>query len=128
MIQATVNRFLEATLDLTVHGPDGQEEILEFKIDTGFDGALTLHSAVVAALGLERLKAGRVILADGSETSFPICHASVEWGGVRREVDVYVTDSILLLGMAMLAGHEVRMEVVPDGTATITPLGPLMQG
>ena len=122
MIHTTVNRFLEATLDLTIHGPHGQQERLECKIDTGFDGALTLHSSVVAALGLPRVNSGRVLLADGSGTSFPICRAVVDWGGSRRDIHVQVADTVSLLGMAMLAGHELRMVVVPDGAVRITPL------
>src|SRR5688500_909875 len=108
MIQTTVNRFLEATLDLTIHGPHGQQERLECKIDTGFDGTLTLHSAVVAALGLPRVNSGRALLADGSETSFPIHRAVVDWGGARRKINVHVADTVSLLGMAMLADHELR--------------------
>lgn len=122
MIRTTVNRFLEATLDLTIRGPHGQQERLECKIDTGFDGALTLHSAVVAALGLRRVNSGRAILADGSETYFPICRAIVDWGGVPRSINVHVADTVSLLGMAMLAGHELRMEIVPDGPVQITPI------
>jgi clan AA aspartic protease len=122
MIHTTVNQFLEATLDLTIHGPHDQQERLECKIDTGFDGALTLHSAVVAALGLPRVNSGRALLADGSETSFPIHRAVVDWGGVRRKVNVHVADTVSLLGMAMLAGHELRMEIIPDGAVRITTL------
>jgi len=122
MIHTTVNQFLEATLDLTIHGPDGQQERLECKIDTGFDGALTLHSAVAAALDLPRVNTGRAILADGSETTFPIHRAVVEWGETRRHINVHVADTVCLLGMAMLAGHELRMEIIPDGAVRITPL------
>lgn len=63
MIHTTVNEFLEPTLDLTIHGPDGQQERMECTIDTGFDGALTLHSAVVAALGLPRVLIGTALAA-----------------------------------------------------------------
>jgi clan AA aspartic protease len=122
MIRTTVNRWLEATLDLAIYGPDGQSERVECKIDTGFDGALTLHSAVAAALDLPRVNSGRALLADGSETSFPIHRAVVDWGGSRRDINVHVADTVCLLGMGMLDGHELRMEIVPDGDVRITPL------
>ncbi|WP_420125709.1 clan AA aspartic protease [Longimicrobium sp.] len=122
MIRTTVNQWLEPTLDLTIHGPDGQRERMECKIDTGFEGALTLHSAVVAALGLPRVTPGRAVLADGSATTFPVHRAVVDWGGARRQVNVHVADSVSLLGMAMLAGHELRVEAIPDGPVEITPI------
>src|SRR5688500_10515370 len=122
MIQTTVNRFLEATLDLTIHGPHGQQERMECKIDTGFDGALTLHSAEVAARGLPRVHSGRALLADGSETRFPTARAVVDGGGTRRKINVHVPDAVSLLGMGILADHELRMEIIPDGAVRITPL------
>lgn len=65
MIVGTVHGSADAIVALTVHGPEGQNERLDFRVDTGFDGALTLHSAVVEALGLPRRGTQDVVLADG---------------------------------------------------------------
>lgn len=37
-------------------------------------------------------------------------------------MNVHVADSVSPVGMAMLAGHELRMEVIPDGPVEITPI------
>lgn len=78
MIEGIVNEYREATVDLTLHGPTGHAERLEFVIDTGFDGGLILHSSVAAALGLPYLGGERAMLADGSETLFDISEALLD--------------------------------------------------
>jgi predicted aspartyl protease len=52
MIVGVVNSDLEATLRLTVRGPNGQMRRIKAVIDTGFDGFLTLPSAIVADLAV----------------------------------------------------------------------------
>jgi predicted aspartyl protease len=66
MIEGIVNQYREPTVELTVRGPAGHEERLEFVIDTGFDGAVMLHSSVAAALHLPHVGLEHVMLADGS--------------------------------------------------------------
>jgi clan AA aspartic protease len=126
MIGGTVHGRTDAVVPLTVRGPEGQEEHLDFKLDTGFDGDLSLHSAVVAALGLPRFGAQHVGLADGSVILCELCDGVVEWGGVLRAVEVQVADSVSLLGMALLAGHQVRIDVVDGGAVRISPLRQLL--
>jgi clan AA aspartic protease len=123
MIEGEVHGDTEPIVALTVRGPEGQEERLDFKVDTGFDGALTLHSAVVSALGLQPSSVQRVSLADGSVIVCKVCNGFVDWNGAARSVEVQVSDSVSLLGMALLAGHQVRIDVVDGGVVRISPLG-----
>lgn len=122
MIEGIVNAYAEATVELAIRGPEGREETIEFLVDTGFDGALTLHSALVAELGLEKVGIASAILADGSSTTFSVCNAVVSWAGRPLTVTVQISDTVALLGMTMLEGHELRMEVIPDGPVQITPI------
>ena len=122
MIEGVVYGSTDAIVALTIHGPEGQAEHVDFKVDTGFDGALTLHSAVVAALGLPRRGTQDIVLADGSLVRCAVCDGWVEWAGVPRSVRIQVADSISLLGMALLAEHQVRIDVVEGGVVRITPL------
>lgn len=122
MIAGSVTEFRQAIIELSVSGPTGQSERLEFIVDTGFDGQLMLHSAIAAALELPKISQARAFLADGSETVFDICEAFVLWNGVRRSVLVDVSDSFALLGMGLLDDHELRILAVPDGAVQITPL------
>ena len=63
MIQGVVNANLEAVVTLTLRGESGQEREIEAVIDTGFNGFLTLPTALVAQLGIPFAYMGRAILA-----------------------------------------------------------------
>lgn len=124
MIYGTVNEFREATVELVVLGHTGQSERLEFVVDTGFDGSLSMHSAIAAALELPTVARGQGVLADGSTIVYDVCEAFIQWNGEMRPVSVGVLEGMALLGMDLLHGHELRLEAVPKGDVQITPLGP----
>jgi predicted aspartyl protease len=91
-------------------------------IDSGFTASLTLPATTVAVLGLARQSGGGAVLADGSVRQFEIYAADVEWEGVWRPVLVSAIGVEALIGMRLLAGHELRIAVVPGGAVEITPL------
>jgi clan AA aspartic protease len=122
LIAGGVTEYRQAIVELTVSGPTGASECLDFIVDTGFDGHMTLHSAIAAALELPRVSQARAFLADGSETLFDTCEAFVLWNGVQRSILVDVSDSVALLGMGLLEGHELRLQAKPLGVVQITPL------
>ena len=121
MINGVFNEYDEPIVDLLVCGPAGEER-MEFIVDTGFDGELTLHPALTAALDLRREGGQRVVLADGSEVTFPVCRASVVWNGKPRDVAVELSETVALLGIALLKGHELRMQLIPNGAVQISEL------
>jgi clan AA aspartic protease len=122
MISGTVTQVLEATVGLVVLGAAGQQEPIETVLDTGFSGFLTLPAAVIAALGLTWLGREQGILADGSTELFDVYRAAVMWEGQPRPVEVEATEAAPLLGMALLKGHEVTIQVVHGGGVTISVL------
>jgi clan AA aspartic protease len=121
MIRGVVNARREAVLTLRVVGPAGEIDVSAV-IDTGFTGTLTLPLAVVTTLGLAWSSRGSAILADGTEGEFDVYAAEVEWGGSRRGVLVSAVGSEALLGMTLLAGHGLWVEVVSGGVVEIRPL------
>ena len=122
MIRGVVNARREAIVPLRMRGPSGGEMALDAVVDSGFTAALALPVAVVAALGLGRQSVGGAVLADGSVRQFDIYAAEVAWGGVWRPVLVSAVSDEVLLGMRLLANHELRIAVVPGGAVEITPL------
>ena len=122
MIRGTVNARLEAVLRLRVRGPGGAELDVDAVVDTGFTSSLTLPSAAVTALGLVRQSGGSVVLGDGSVRHFDVYAAVVEWDGNWRPVLVSAVGDEVLVGMRLLAGHELRVAVVPGGPVEISPL------
>jgi predicted aspartyl protease len=73
-------------------------------------------------LGLPFRRRGRAILADGSETIFDIYEATVTWDGQARRISVDDANTDPLIGMGLLYGYELKIEVVDGGTVIINLL------
>ena len=122
MIRGVVNARREAIVQLRLRGPAGTELLVDALVDTGFTGSLSLPPAVITALGLPLRSSGRFALADGSVQNFDIYTAGIAWGGRWRSVEASALGAEALLGMRLLARHEVAIEVVPGGVVQIIPL------
>jgi hypothetical protein len=61
-------------------------------------------------------------LGDGSESFLDAYKANVIWEGVQRTVDVHAANTDPLVGMALLAGHELRIQVVAGGNVTVAAM------
>ena len=122
MITGIVTADREATIRLTVYDSDGQERAFEAVIDTGFDGWLSLPPDSVAVLGLPWRSRGRALLADGSESLVDIYEATVIWDGQARRIAVDAADTAPLVGMTLLSGYELTIQVLEGGNVTITAL------
>jgi clan AA aspartic protease len=122
MLTGRVTSAREAMVPITVHGPDGARVDAEATIDTGFDGYVALPPSVVTDLELPF--AGRAVatLGDGSTTSLDLFLAGLEWHDGLRDVLVLAADGGTLLGMAILAGSRLTVDVVEDGAVTLAPL------
>jgi len=122
MITGVVTDRREAVIRLRVRGPAGQDQEIEAIIDTGFDGWLSLPSSIVAQLGLVWHRRGRALLADGSESVFDIYEATVDWDGQARRVPVDQAETVPLVGMSLLEGHELVVEVRSGGSVKVSAL------
>lgn len=122
MLTGRVNSRIEAVVPLWIRGPEGRVLETEAIVDTGFSGALSLPRRIVDELGL--LPQGRMlgVLADGSEAFFPLYQAILFWHGALHVIYVSVVESDPLLGMGMLHGSELAMQVVEGGEVAIRDL------
>ena len=119
MITGIVNPDYEAVIHLLVQGPTGQEREVNAVIDTGFNGFLTLPPILITTLGLTRLSRGRAILANGTEDIFDIYGATVLWDGQPRYVETDAVDTTPLVGMALLNGYDLHIQVMDGGRVAI---------
>lgn len=122
MIAGTVNAAREARIPLTLRAPLGATQEVDALIDTGFDGFLTLPPNLIAALGLKRLARGLAILADGREQLFDIHAVTVLWDGQPLTVEADSADTEPLVGMGLLQGYGLSIEVVDGGAVEIQRL------
>ena len=122
MIEGIVNVNCEATVRLILHRVTGeQQEVMAF-IDTGFTGHLTLPAAMIERLHLARRGHGRAMLADGGFYVFDVYAGTVLWNRQYRKVEVFEADTEPLVGMGLLKGHHLEMDVVENGTVRIESL------
>ena len=119
MIEGVVNAAYEAVVSLTVDGPAGQTRDMEAVVDTGFNGFLTLPPAAVAELGLPFVSIGRATLADGSEISYGIYGVTVLWDSQRIYIEADAADTTPLVGMLLLDGHDLSVQVRNGGRVVI---------
>ena len=122
MITGEVNADLEPTIPMVVRGTNGEEHQISAVIDTGFKGYLTLPSAMVTILDLEWLSLEDALLGDGSIHSFDVYRATVIWDGEAREVEVNLTETGPLIGMAMLFRNTLHIEAIIGGLVRIVSL------
>jgi clan AA aspartic protease len=122
MIQGAVNNKFEAVVRLRVRGPSGVESDIDAIVDSGFTSFLTLPAKTVTALGLIQQSGSRAVLADGSVHQVDIYAVEVSWGGSWRTVLVSAIGNESLLGMRMLTGHKLVIEVNPGGPVEIIPI------
>jgi len=122
MIRGRVTPERQAVVRLQVHGPDGRSEPVETAIDTGFTGFLTLPSDLVAQLALPCLGLRAAILADGRRVVLNHFEVLVEWDGQRRRVSALEVDRGALVGMRLLEGFRMTMDIAEDGPVCIERL------
>lgn len=122
MIRGSVSAHREAIVPLVVRGGDGIIESVRFAVDTGFTGFVTLPAEVVRRLELRRAGTQRTLLADGVEVTLRKFLAWVRWGGAERETYVLEAEGEPVLGMSMLDGHQLVIEVRTGGKVEISPL------
>ena len=119
MIEGLVNANYEPVISLPVQGPAGRAREIEVVADTGYNGYLTLPPGLGADLGLPLVGDGEATLADGNEAVFDVHGVSVLRGGQLRYVEADATGSTPLLGMWLLEGHNLNIQVVAGGSVVI---------
>ena len=122
VIEGVVNSALDAVIALTVSGTAEQSRRVDVVIDTGYAGDTTLPAAMVNDLGLTHFGSTQLTLANGEQEDFDTYIASVDWTGNKRGIAVHEIESSPLIGMQLLEGHRLQVEVEHGGQVLIEPL------
>ena len=122
MIRGVVTDEFEGWIDLAIVGDDRSAIGFSGVVDTGFSGSLTLPLAVIERFGGQRVGIANVYLADGSKTFSQIFELTILWDGRPLTIEVDAAETEPLIGMALLAGHDLQMRVVPNGEVTISAI------
>ncbi len=110
-----------AIIDLEFAGINHNQKV-EAIIDTGFTGELTLPGDLIDSLGFPQIGELPITLGDGNEADVGLYLGMVLWQGEERIVQVLRTDGKSLIGMSLLYGNRLTLDVVTDGEVTIQTL------
>jgi clan AA aspartic protease len=122
MIKGRVNESYEATVKLNLLDATGEDREIEAIIDTGYNGYLTLPTALIEVMGLPWQGQNEVLLADGTSRVLDVYDGIVSWNGRERPIYVDAIDTETLVGMGLLRGYGLRVDVVRDGMVAIEAL------
>ena len=115
MIVGSISAANEAVIPVTIRAADGQTSDSNAIIDTGFSGYLTLDPADIAALQLPFRQRNTYELGDGRQVDFNTYRAIVLWNGQERVVSVLESDGGTLVGMELMHGHTLFLDIIDGG-------------
>ena len=125
MINGKITTHREAIIGLEVIGSNQKREKVEAVIDTGFNGYLTLPNNLINSLNLQQAGSRRVTLGDGNIVVLEMYFAKVLWHGQEREILALQADGGTLIGISLLYGSRLVLEVIDNGNVTIDSLMPV---
>jgi clan AA aspartic protease len=121
MIEGAIRRG-EAVVDLNLTDSVGRLFPISAVVDTGFNGSLTLPAAEIERLALTLVGKRRAFLADASVVELEMYATTIIWNNERRRIVVSLTEGGSLLGMDLLRGSRLTMDVVEGGPVVIEKL------
>jgi clan AA aspartic protease len=114
---------LQARVDVLFRLRNQPDLRIEFVVDTGFEGALTLPVAAVTALRLSHVTQLDAHLADRSRAKVLVHEATIIWDGQDIQVAVLAMGNRPLLGTALLDGFNINADFVDNGPLALQRLG-----
>lgn len=110
---------VKATVPVIFRLPEQPDFSLDFIIDTGFNGYLTLPPQAVNAMNLPPRANTSATLADGSQVLFSIHLATIIWNSVEKVVLILASVNKPLLGTAMMAGYHLEIDFEDNGLVAL---------
>ncbi len=105
-------------ISLSLQGGGGTFAV-EFVLDTGFQGFLSLPRSILNRLGSAPVGNQVTRLADGSLDIVPDHRVFVDWDGELREMEAIAYENNSLLGMMAVEGCHIDMEAWEVGEVLI---------
>ena len=99
--------------------PQQPDFSLNFVIDTGFNGYLTLPIQAVNAMNLPLSANTPATLADGSQVLLSIHLATILWDNIERVVPILASGNKPLLGTAMMQKYHLEIDFEDNGLVSL---------
>ncbi len=122
MIRGSVNQRCAIEIVLGFADANNETTDVAVMVDTGYEGNLALPLSLVERLARVPLGTTQLRMVDGTVVSVDQYVVGVEWFGHRRMIAVEAIGDQPLLGMSLLRGHRLTIDVTPAGPVTVAPL------
>ena len=122
MVRGTVSGDQRALITIEIMDVEGRPHPVEVALDTGFTGCLSLPGETIRQLGLTSVGTRSFEPAEGQLIELEAYLAEVSWSGRSTDALVLRSDSAPRLGMTMLQGNRITMDVAEQGKVCIEPL------
>lgn len=113
----------EIFIPLTLKGPE-RSLTIEAIVDTGFTGHVVLPAELMNEFGHGFAERAESTLADGSVTTHVVMVVHLRLGDRIASVDAIEMGADPLVGMALLEGRRLTIDVIEGGRVTVVPLAP----
>lgn len=112
----------EAVVPISIGGRDGSPYVFDAVLDTGFTGTLALPAGMIERARTVPLRPIRVTLANGEQYACAAYAVAVHWHGEQLTRRVYAMGDRPLIGMGLLTGSRLVVDVTEGGEVLIEPL------
>ena len=112
----------QAVVPLQVVDQSGSLHDVDFVVDTGFAGYVVLPSDLVARFDLHPVNATFVRLAGNVRVETDVFELTLLWNDEEVPLEAIMLDGDPMLGMSLLRGNELRMQIEDGGAVEIEPL------
>ena len=119
MITGRIDDRGQAKVPLEIRARSGRFHSLEAIVDTGFSGYLTLDPEAVEQLDLRPMRTIDVSLAGNLRRTLNTFRGQVVWHHHLRTVRILEANGIPLVGMRLLAGSLLTVQVREGGQVLI---------
>lgn len=110
---------LQARMSILVRLEKDSDVEIEFVVDTGFEGFLTLPPDMVMEFGLPYIARIQANLADNSRIATNAYAVKIVWNGVERDVVVLAMGRHPLIGTAPLEDYHLSIDFFEGGTVLV---------
>ena len=122
MTRGEVSGDQQVLVTVEINNADGHPHPVDVVMDTGFTGYLALPADTIQQLGLSWVGRRTLELANGELLEFEAYLAVISWHEYLTDVLVLRTDDVSLLGLSLLWGSRITLDVTTQGEVSVEDL------
>ena len=112
----------QAVVGVVLKTIGGDDVFVDAVVDTGFTESLLVPREIIEECGFEYAEDIDFLMGNGVSDLLPAFRGTMVWHGGEIDLFVVASEAGPLLGMRLLEGSRLSMDVLDGGSVTIQPL------